>query len=364
MLKNVNVGRGTAVEPRAEEAQRSGRPLVSICISAYNVERYFRQALESILAQTHRELEVVVVDNGSVDGTFDIAQSIDDERLQCFRLSENIGGYQAMNMVAGMAHGDFVAIYHSDDIYEPTIVEKEVAYLDSHPEAGAVFAMCNFIDERGVVFGGIDLLRELAGAESLRYEAVFRAMVRHGNVMFVCPSFMVRREVLLDVGPFDADRWDIASDQEMWLRLNRRYPVGILPERLVRYRSTPEQWTRRWKRLRVEPDRALDVLELYVEMDDWRARLTPSELLELRFKRIDDDTTRAANAVILGQTTAARELLATRYPYLALLADFRRRKLRVFVLRGLLKLGLACGAEKPLRRLLRATEYGEWHVRD
>jgi glycosyltransferase involved in cell wall biosynthesis len=348
---------GVAAE-RGRRGSVGTQPLVSICISAYNVERFLRETLESILGQTYENLEVILVDNGSVDGTYDVARSVEDERFRCFRLPENIGGYQAMNMVAGMASGEYVAIYHSDDVYEPAIVEREVGYLESHPEAGAVFTMCHFVDEEGALRGGLDLVPELAGLDTVTYEDAFPAMLRHGNVMFPCPTFMVRREVLLDVGPFDAERWDIASDQELWLRLLRRRPVGILSDRLLRYRLTEQQWTRRWKRLRTEPNRALDVMELYLRMDGWDARLPRAEL-ELRYQRCDDDTTRAANAVILGELALARRLLAGRYPYAALAQGISRRKVRVLLLRGLLKAALAVGAGRALAPVLRVSERPE-----
>src|SRR5215471_10538167 len=76
------------------------RPLVSVCISAYNVERFFADALRSVLAQTYRELEIIVIDNGSVDGTFAVAQSFTDPRLRCMRVEQNMGAYQAMNHIA------------------------------------------------------------------------------------------------------------------------------------------------------------------------------------------------------------------------------------------------------------------------
>ncbi len=354
----------SATRSAASNEGRNGaagsQPLVSVCISAYNVERFLADALRSVLDQTHRNLEVIVVDNGSVDRTFDVARSFADPRLRSFRLPENIGGYQAMNMVAAMATGDYVAIYHSDDVYEPTIIEKELARLDADHELGAVFAMFHFIDESGRIYGGVDLPPELASRARLSDREVFPFVLRHGNFIFACPTFMVRRSVLSDVGFFDADKWDIAADLEMWLRIVRRYPVAILNERLLRYRTTEQQWTHRWKRLRTEPDRAIDVLEEFLEHGDWRTRLEAADLAELRYKRCDDETTRAANALIKDQAALARTLLKGRFPAPALFSNFKRRKLRVLLLRGVMKAGLTAGATGGLKRLLLATEYGQW----
>jgi glycosyltransferase involved in cell wall biosynthesis len=333
-------------------------PLVSICISAYNVERFLSETLQSILRQTYRNTEIILVDNGSSDRTFEIAQSFHDERFRCFRIPENIGGYQAMNKVAALAKGELIAIYHSDDVYEPDIVEKEVAFLTTYPQAGAVFAMDHFIDEDGQVFGGLDVPSELASQELLRYEDVFPYMLRHGCTMFICPTFMTRRRVFAEVGPFQPERFDIASDTEMWLRLTRRYPVGILNERLVRYRVGPWQWSKRWRRLRTEANRELDVMETYLELDAWRDKLQPADLIEYHFRQCDDHTTRAANFVILGDFGRVRELLRGRYPFRTLLNGIRRRKLRVLLLRAVLKGMLSLGAERLLARLLVQTEYG------
>jgi glycosyltransferase involved in cell wall biosynthesis len=341
---------------RAAGILRGAQPLVSICISAYNVERFLGEALRSILSQTYRNTEIILVDNGSSDRTFEVAQSFRDDRFRCFRIPENIGGYQAMNRVAAMAQGELIAIYHSDDVYESNIVEKEVAFLRSHPEAAAVFAMTHFIDEDGLVNGGLDVPPELAGKGLLRFEDVFPYMLRHGCTMFVCPTFMVWRRIFEEVGPFQPDRFDIASDVEMWLRLMRRYPVGILNERLMRYRRHARQWTRRWRRLRTESSRELDVMETYLERDGWN-KLRRADLVEYRFRRCDDHTTRAANFVILGDTGQARELLRGRYPFGALLNGIRRRKLRVLLLRGTMKGALSLGLVRALTRLLVLTEY-------
>lgn len=345
----------TGIDPTV--ADTATPPLVSVCISAFNVEPVLRETLDSIAKQTYRRLEIILVDNGSTDRTYDLAQAFRDDRFRCFRIPDNIGGYQAMNLVARQAQGELVAIYHSDDVYEPTIIENEVAYLRSRPNVGAVFTMCHFMDEAGRIYGGLDLPAALARHDYLTYDEVFPYMLRHGNVMFPCPAFMVRRSVFADVGPFDADRWDIAADQEMWLRLLRRYPVGVLNERLFRYRHRRQQWTQRWRRLRTEPDRSVEIMELYAQEDNWRSRLPASAFAELDYQRCDDETTRAANAVILGETAAAKELLKGSYPYATLLNGVRRRKLRVLLLRGVMKAAFALGAVGPLGSLLSITEY-------
>jgi len=230
--------------------------------------------------------------------------------------------------------------------------------LTSHPEAGAVFAMDHFIDEDGRLYGGLDVPTALAGQELLRYDDVFPYMLRHGCTMFICPTFMVRRRVFAEVGPFQPERFDIASDTEMWLRLMRRYPVGILNERLMRYRHGGWQWSQQWRRMRTEADRELDVMETYLQEDGWRERLRRADLVEYSFRQCDDRTTRAANFIILGDSGRSRELLRGAYPFRTLLNGLRRRKLRVLLLRGLMKAALRIGSDRLLGRLLVQTEYG------
>jgi hypothetical protein len=145
---------------------------------------------------------------------------------------------------------------------------------------------------------------------------------------------------------------------EMWLRLIRRYPVGILNERLMRYRRSRSQWSQQWRRLRTEPNREFDVMEAYLEKDGWHEKLRSADLIEYRFRQCDDHTTRAANFVILGEARRARELLRGRYPYRTLFNGIRRRKLRVLILRGIMKGALGLGVERLLARLLVQTEYG------
>ncbi len=339
--------------PFQQGTDMAAQPLVSVCMAAYNVEPFVAESLESVLAQTYRKIEVVLIDDGSTDRTYEVAHSFADDRVRCLRVPENLGGYQAMNRVIRMARGELVAVYHSDDRYEPQILAKEVAFLQSHPDVGAVFCLVHFMNAAGRIFGGVSLPPKFVGKQSLSYEEIFPFLLRNKNILLCCPTFMARREVLESVGLFDPETYGIGADLEMWLRIARRFPVAILNERLMRYRVGKHQWSARDRHLRTEPDRYFSVMDHYLEEDEWLKRLSPSDLSEYAFHRCDDDTFRAANLVILGDAAGARELLARPFPWHTLRNGIRRRKLRLIVLRSLLLGALSLGAARPLARLLR-----------
>jgi glycosyltransferase involved in cell wall biosynthesis len=347
-----------AERPDEQNADGESRPLVSICMPARNAEQFVGIALKSVLAQTYTNCDVVFIDDGSTDGTLAAAKKVADERVRFVQVMPNIGGYQAMNRAAALGRGEFIAIYHADDFYEPDIVEKEVAFLEAHPEAAAVFCMAHFMDEEGRIFGGMSLPAEFRGRQVLRYADIFPFLLRRKNWLFCCPTFMVRRAVWEAVGPFDADRFDIGSDLDMWIRIARRFPVGILDEKLLHYRVSRKQWSARYRQLRTEPEVHFAIMDHYLVHDNWLLRLSRRDVVEYALHRCDDDTVRAANWVIRGEPDRARALLQNTYPWRTFRYGVRRRKLRVLLLRGLMRTGLRMGAGRLLARFLTWTEYG------
>lgn len=334
-------------------------PLVSVFVPAYNAERYLGRTLKSILAQTHASLEVVVLDDASTDGTAGVVAGFDDPRLRYVRNERNLGQFRTMSRAAELTRGDFVAIYHADDLYEPTIVETELAFLLAHPEAGAVFAQDCIIDEHDRWLCDVAMPAEFAGRSLLRYEDVFPYLLRNKNQLLCCPTFMTRRCVLLEVGGFDAERYKIAGDLDYWLRVLRRAPVGVLPQRLVRYRRSREQESSKYKRMRTAREEFFDIVERYAEIDGWWERIGPVERREYGFHRFDDDLFRAANLTILGRADDARPLVAQPYPWRSLIARPKRRKLRMLLMHAVMRALLSVGAAQALARLLRWSEYGD-----
>jgi glycosyltransferase involved in cell wall biosynthesis len=332
-------------------------PLVSVCMPAYNVGRTLRLALESVLSQTYQRLEVVLVDDGSTDDTQEVASSFRDDRIRYIRNKTNLGGYQTMNKAVSLARGDFVAIYHTDDVYEPTIVEKEVDYLRSHPEAGAVFCMDHFIDDEGQVYGETSLPLEFMERKYFVYEDVFPFLLRHKNILLRCSTFKARRGTLETVGPFDAETYDIAADLDMWIRIVRRFPIGILNERLMYYRAGGGQWSSRYNYLRTDPEWHFRIMDRYLTEDGWLERLSTRDLSEYAFHRCDDETFRAINWLLKGDRVAAKRLLQKGFPWSAFWHNPNTRKLRLLVLRALVYCGLYLLPGENLRSLLHRITY-------
>ena len=334
-------------------------PLVTVCMPGYNVERTLTQAVESVLAQSYRNIEVILVDDGSTDATEEIAKSFTDPRFRYVRNERNLGGYQTMNRAIGLAAGEYVAVYHTDDIYGPDIIAKEVAYLEGSAEAGAVFCLSRFMDHDGRIYGKMALPAIFRGRQTLNYDDVFPFLLRHKNILFCCPTFMARRAVLEDIGPFDAVAYDVAADLDMWIRIVRKYPVGIVDEPLMNYRHSKGQWSSRYNHLRTTPELYFAIMDHYLAKDGWQAKLGSSDLTEYAFHRCDDDVRRAGNRIILGDFAGAMELVQQApFPWRTLLENIRRRKLRVLLLRTLMVAGLAVGAGRALAPLLLRTEYG------
>jgi glycosyltransferase involved in cell wall biosynthesis len=111
---------------------------VSVIIPAFNAAAYIRKSVESVLAQTYQNFEVIVIDDGSTDGTAEIVKSFVDKRIKYF-YQENKGLSGARNAGFGLSSGEYLIFLDSDDLLEPACLEKSVAFLDKKQEFGAVY---------------------------------------------------------------------------------------------------------------------------------------------------------------------------------------------------------------------------------
>jgi glycosyltransferase involved in cell wall biosynthesis len=288
------------------------RPLVCVCVPSYNSEKTIAQTLESILSQTYSRLKVILVDNASTDGTVAIAErfAAKDGRLKIFRSAENIGGERNYSRCIQLAGGDYTAIYHADDAYGERMVEEQVAFLEAHREAGAVFTAAWEIDGSGKVVGRRSLPGDLAALRTTVYsfEDILRAVLKTGNFL-IFPSAMVRTSIYKEeIRAWNQERYKTTADLDVWLRIAERHGVGILPEPLMYYRLSESSYSYNYARLRTERR------DLFLVLDDYTTRYSGTvvgerESDDYRLLKLKDDVNIAINHVIKGSGREARTRL-------------------------------------------------------
>ncbi|MBY4598986.1 glycosyltransferase [bacterium BD-1] len=208
-------------------------PLVSIVIASYQHQAYVRQAVESVLAQTVRDIEVIVVDDGSTDDTPNIVESIRDDRLRLIRLAENRREH-ARNIGLGLARGRYVAFQNSDDEWLPEKLARQLNVLESRPELGVCFTEVQLIDQMGQPAKGTWADGIFATGETQRGANEWLRRLFFSN-QFCIISALARRNLVDLVGRFRPSLVQL-SDHDLWIRLASVAELWVLPEPLSRMR--------------------------------------------------------------------------------------------------------------------------------
>ena len=220
-------------------ASLSETPVVSVVMPVYNTERYVAEAIESVLAQSHSDFELVIVDDGATDGSYEICRRYLDPRIRIIR-QPNRGLPAARNAGIREAKGSFIAFLDSDDMWKANKLELHMLHFKAKPDLGLSYSCSQYIDEEGRPFGNylIPPLRDITP------DVLFR-----GNPIGNGSTPVVRRQALDDAalqpreGPvqyFD-ERLKHAEDIECWFRivLTGRWRVEGIPAPLTRYRLNP-----------------------------------------------------------------------------------------------------------------------------
>lgn len=273
---------------------KNNEPLVSICMSSYNAENFIKESLASIINQTYKNIEIIIIDNCSTDNTVEIIRSFDDQRIMLLVNNKNIGVARNWNQCIGLASGEYIAIFHADDTYEPTIIEEELAAFSRFPEIGAVFTAANKIDAYGKKIGSIDLIRELKHKPILDFNDVIRAIILNGQSFIVCPSCMVKKSVYMDIGLYNPDIQQYIIDIDLYMRLLEKYPIRVIDKRLINYRLNTFQNSYQYKFLRLEESRLFNILDRYIydpkynlsDMADYYNVLRQEEYASLAFNHL------------------------------------------------------------------------------
>ncbi|HEV7666028.1 MAG TPA: glycosyltransferase [Chloroflexota bacterium] len=206
-------------------------PIVSVVMPVYNVERYVEEAVRSILGQSLRDLELIVIDDGSTDATPAILDEVahGDQRMRVVRQGR-AGAIAGFNRGAAAARGHYLAWLGGDDVACPNRLAVQVAFLDAHPDVAAVGGSVIVIDATGQTVG------------SLRYptasDAIEKMLVSANPI--AAPAALIRKAAFEAVGrcrsPFVG-----AEDYDLWLRLSERYTLANISDTVVYYRVHDNQ---------------------------------------------------------------------------------------------------------------------------
>lgn len=208
-------------------------PRVSVRIPSYNHEKYVAECLQSVLNQTFQDFEIIITDDGSTDRTVEIIHSFNDPRIKLDVFPENRGCAVAVANCCRMARGAYIANLCSDDVWEKNKLEKQVNYLDTHPEIAAVFTRVTIIDDDSQVDLNTNY-NTLFEVENRSKEQWLRRFLLKGNCLCI-PSVMIRRNVYESLN-YQDQRMASLPDFDLWVRFSLQYQLHILDEHLTRFR--------------------------------------------------------------------------------------------------------------------------------
>lgn len=211
-----------------------GAPLVTVFMPAFNAKQHIAESMESVLAQTMGDFELLIVDDGSTDGTVDVVTTFSDSRVRLERMARNSGVGAVANRGLKLARGRFLARLDSDDIMLPERLERQVGFMEEHPEVavcgGAVEVFGEGVENSVVPYPQSD--------SAIRCALLTRNPFAHSAVMFRLGALR-GHEIMYDPGLRSCEDYDIFE------RLAAHCTLANLPDVLVRYRLHGAQLTER-----------------------------------------------------------------------------------------------------------------------
>lgn len=205
-------------------------PLVSVLMTAYNREKYITEAIESVIASTYQNWELIIVDDCSIDKTVEIAKSyeVKDNRIKVYINENNLGDYPNRNKAASYANGKYLKYVDADDLIYPYGLEQLIFYMEQFTDAG--YGLCSLEQDIDKKFPFI-LNPE---------QAYLRHYIKKIPLFHKAPlSSIIKKDAFDNVGGFSGKR--MVGDFEMWNILSRKFNVVLMPHGIVWYREHYEQ---------------------------------------------------------------------------------------------------------------------------
>ncbi|MBA3923095.1 MAG: glycosyltransferase [Nostocaceae cyanobacterium] len=204
-------------------------PSISVVIPAYNAERTILETIASVQQQTFSDFELIVINDGSIDRTLELLNSVEDSRLNIFSYS-NGGLPTARNRGISRASGEFIAFLDADDLWTPDKLELQVEALQQHPDAGVAYSWTSFMEEKE---GSLSF----KPCEPVFFQGNVYANLLVGDFIYNGSNTLIRKQAIESTGEFEPTLKS-CEDWDYWLRLAARWHFVVVPKYQILYRRS------------------------------------------------------------------------------------------------------------------------------
>jgi glycosyltransferase involved in cell wall biosynthesis len=201
-------------------------PKVSVNICCYNCEKFIYETIQSVLSQTFKDYEIIIIDDGSKDKTQEIIKSFSDPRVKYY-YQKNQGTAASRNKAVELSNGEYIALLDHDDLWEPKKLEMQVAHLEANPKVGLVYSDAYIIQEgKAKHLRFFELTRPHRGKVTLQ--------LLKGDFVH-CLTTVIRKDLVKKAGYFSRE-FNFAEEYELYLRLSLLTEFDFINQPLARYR--------------------------------------------------------------------------------------------------------------------------------
>ena len=203
---------------------------ITILMSVYNGEKYLREAMESILNQSFKDFEFLIINDGSTDKSEAIIKSYKDPRIRLVNNEKNEGLIFSLNKGLELARGNYIARMDYDDISSPERLKRQYNYLEKNPDIALIGSLSELIDKNGNKIG--QRIKLPLDYYSIKFYLFANNPLMHSSVFF-------RKKIIKEVGGYD-EKYKHAEDYELYSRIVKKYRIINLPEILIKFRIHEE----------------------------------------------------------------------------------------------------------------------------
>ena len=202
------------------------KPRVTVLMPVYNAASYVAAAMESILSQTYRDFEFLIIDDGSTDQSTQIISACDDPRIRFHTNDQNLGITRTLNKGLDLARGEYIVRMDADDISLPKRLERQVAFMDSNPDVGVCGTWFETFGE------SVGVCRIPVAPEDVQAHLLFHNTLAH-------PASCFRRQTFIEKGLRYDEQYLHAEDFKLWQRASEHFPIANIAEVLLKYNIHP-----------------------------------------------------------------------------------------------------------------------------